>query len=369
MKQFISLSKYTGVLLITMSIVLFWSCEDEAEVGDEKHPEELVGTWYFTDGEFDIEITTNSDQTMVNQFSEGIGSIDVSGEVTATLTYMIMMVEEDDGFVGIMVLNQSPYTVSLGEQDSPFYAFAIYPPEDYVSAMFMVYESEYNYTYYTTDTIEFFYDTSTYTLTINSTDFMELDMSTYEIDSSSVVTISGTLQNQTTNIPANSPTQVSFVGDLTDYFSEFTVSLNTDGSWLRTMVMEFEGETETETGVGSWEVDDDQLIIIEEYEEDGETEVDTVELDFTLSDNTLTIIMGEDWCEDDEDYSVEECLEEAEGDFGLESGSLTDIVRVWIMNFSQTAPTTKIVAKSSLRHLLQSKMPQHKRVVRHYPFR
>lgn len=363
MKQFISLSKYISVLLLTMSMFLFWSCEGEAEAEDEKHPEELVGTWYFTDGEFYTEITTNSDQTMVDKFSAGIGSIDVSGEVTATLTYMGAY--DEDGAVQISLANQSVF----GNWDFPIYMVFIYSYGGTLSASFIAQESEEDYTYYTTDNVDYSYDASTYTLTINSTDFMELDMSTGEIDSSSVVTISGTLQSQTINIPADTPTLVGFGEYLFDYMSEFTISLEADGSWLRTMVMEFEGETETETGVGTWEVDDDQLIIIEEYEENGETEIDTVELDFTLSGNTLTLTMEESMCEDDEYYPVEECLEETEWEFGLESGSLTDIADGWIMNFSQTAPTTKIVAKSSLRHLLQSKMPQHKRVVRHYPFR
>lgn len=356
MKQFIRLGKYTGVLLLTMSIALFWSCEKDAEAGDEKHPEELVGTWYYTDGNYYTEITTNSNQTMVDRFSEGIGSIDVSGEVTETLTYM--MVVEYNGDVSIYITNQSMYTM---EPDFPIYMVFMYSYGGTLSASFIAQESEEDYTYYTTDNVDYSYDASIYTLTIDSTYFFEMP------DSSTVVTIAGTLQSQTINIPANSPTQVDVGVDPFDYISEFTVSLEADGSWLRTMVMEFEGETETETGVGTWEVDDDQLIIIEEYEENGETEIDTVELDFTLSGNTLTLIM-KDWCEDEEDYPVEECLEEAEWEFGLESGSLTDIVYVSIMNFSKTAPNARILAKSNLKHLLQSKMPQHKRV-RHHTFR
>ena len=58
-----------------------------------------------------MEMTTNSDQTMIDQFGPGIGSIEVEGAVNTSLTYMIF--DEFDGWVSIMVANQYPFGPSI----------------------------------------------------------------------------------------------------------------------------------------------------------------------------------------------------------------------------------------------------------------
>ena len=66
--------------------------------------------------------------------------------------------------------------------------------------------------------------------------------------------------------------------------------------------------------------------------------------------------MEEDVCEPDEDYPMDECLEEVSMAFGLDPGSLTNLVMVQIINFSNTPPTlARAASKSILKHLLQRK--------------
>ena len=72
-------------LMIFVGMVL-WTCDDQEDSGDAKHPDEIVGTWNQTSAEFDISITTNSDQLFIDQFAEGIGSISITGAHTTTLT-------------------------------------------------------------------------------------------------------------------------------------------------------------------------------------------------------------------------------------------------------------------------------------------
>ena len=174
------------------------------------------------------------------------------------------------------------------------------------------------------------------------------------VDSSLSVTLSGTIQANTIAIPANTPTQV----DRSDYYSmpEMTITLEADGSIVRTETYYYYEEPETETYEGTWSVSGDQLIILEEYEGNGETEIDTVEFTFSLSGNTLSLIIEEDVCEPDEDYPMDECLEEGSMALGLDPGSLTDLVMVQIINFSNTPPTlARAASKSILKHLLQRK--------------
>ena len=74
-------------LMIFVGMVL-WTCDDQEDSGDAKHPDEIVGTWHQTSGESDIIITTNSDQLLIDQFAEGIGSISITGAHTTTLTHL-----------------------------------------------------------------------------------------------------------------------------------------------------------------------------------------------------------------------------------------------------------------------------------------
>ena len=182
-------------------------------------------------------------------------------------------------------------------------------------------------------------------------------------DSSLSVTLSSTIQANTIAIPANTPTQVDF-SYYFDYMPEMTMTLDADGSFVRTEIYEYYDEPETETFEGTWSVNGDQLIILEEYEGYGETEVDTTEFTFSLSGNTLSLMMEEDWCEPDEEYPMDQCLEEGDLEFGLDPGSLTDLVMVMIMNFSNTPPTlARAASRSSLKHLLQTKIPDRSHIL------
>ena len=89
-------------LLIILPLLFWMSCGEDAE---DNLTAELVGTWYLTDGELYMEMTTNSDQTMIDQFGPGIGSIEVEGTVNTSLTYMILS-------LGKVTLTYRPFTGS-----------------------------------------------------------------------------------------------------------------------------------------------------------------------------------------------------------------------------------------------------------------
>ena len=331
-------------LLFILPLLLWVACEEDAE---DTLPTELVGTWYLSNSEAYMEMTTNSDQTMIDQFGPGIGSIAVEGAVNTSLTYMIF--DEFDGWVSIMVANQS----LGGPRNFPFYYLMVSSYDGDASANFAAAESFDYGTYYFTDSLDLSYNPDSYGVSIVSTEFFGTDMYG-EFDSSLSVTLSGTIQANTIAIPANTPTLV----DQSDYFAmpEMTITLEADGSIVRTETFVYYEEPETETYEGTWSVSGDQLIILEEYEGNGETEIDTVEFTFSLSGNTLTLIMEEDLCEPDEDYPMDECLEEGSMALGLDPGSLTDLVMVQIINFSNTPPTlARAASKSIIKHLLQRK--------------
>ncbi len=88
-------------LLIILPLLFWIACDEDTE---DDPSVELVGTWYLTGGELYMEMTTNSDQTMIDRFGPGIGSIEVEGAVNTSLTYMFL--DEDYDAVSIMVANQ-----------------------------------------------------------------------------------------------------------------------------------------------------------------------------------------------------------------------------------------------------------------------
>ena len=339
-------------LLIILPLLFWISCDEDAE---DNLTAELVGTWYLTDGELYMEMTTNSDQTMIDQFGPGIGSIEVDGTVNTSLTYMIL--DEDYGAVSIMVANQYPFGPSI----YPIYYLMVSSYGGDLSAVFYAVESEDDYIFYFTESLDLSYDLDSYTVTIGSTEFFGTDM----YGDSLSVTLSGTIQANSIAIPANTPTQVDFPDSfIDDDASGFIMTLEEDGSCVLTEVYEYDDETETETDVGTWSVNDDQLILLIEYEGYGETEVDTLEATVSVSGNMLSLIIEENYCSEAEEDELDECLEEGEMEFGLDPGSLTNLVMVQIMNFSNTPPTlARAASRSSLKHLLQTKIPDRSHIL------
>ena len=184
------------------------------------------------------------------------------------------------------------------------------------------------------------------------------------VDSSLSVTLSGTIQANTIAIPANTPTQVDQSYQL-DYMPEMTLTLEADGSFVITQTYEYYDETETDNSEGTWSVNGDQLILEDEDDEYDEDDEDTAtELSFSLSGNTLSLILEENFCNWAEEDELDECLEEGAMEFGLSLGSLTNLVMVQIMNFSNTPPTlARIASRSILKQLLHTKIPDRSHIL------
>ena len=148
-------------LLIILPLLFWIACDEDAE---DNLPAELVGTWYLTGGELYMEMTTNSDQTMIDRFGPGIGSIEVEGAVNTSLTYMFL--DEDYGAVSIMVGSQ----FLDGPENFPAYFLIISSYGGDLSAIFYAVESEDDYIFYFTESLDLSYDLDSYTVTMGSTE-------------------------------------------------------------------------------------------------------------------------------------------------------------------------------------------------------
>ena len=93
-----------SLLLSFLSLVFFFSCEEDASSRDE-----VVGVWYMPQSlnrvtagasadrlggyslnawNYSMMVTTNIDQEFVDQMSKGIGAINVSGYINGDMAYM-----------------------------------------------------------------------------------------------------------------------------------------------------------------------------------------------------------------------------------------------------------------------------------------
>ena len=311
-------------LMIFVGMVL-WTCDDQEDPGDAKHPEEIVGTWNQTSAEFDIIITTNSDQILVDQFAEGNGSISITGAHTTTLTYLSFYT--DSNFVSVFAAEFGPLDL---EDANYFLSLAIIDGKS--SAFFIANISSESPIFYNTSDLNFSIDLSTYTVAVDNIQF-------YTEDSSASITANGTLAAATTNIPANMPTSVPF--PFPESADQITLIFNADGT-----VIDLEDSTNSTTD--TWEVENGVMTIISTYSEDGETSIDTTVFDYTLNAGELTLMMEGDLCEDDAEFSKEECLEIFESLWLLTSGSLTAARISVSLTFSRAA-AKRIATAGNLR--------------------
>ena len=313
-------------LMIFVGMVL-WTCDDQEDPGDAKHPEEIVGTWNQTSAEFDIIITTNSDQILVDIFAEGNGSISITGAHTTTLTYLSFYMDSNFIFVsaselGLFDFEEANYSLSLAILDG------------YSSAFFIANMRSDSPIFYNTSDLNFSIDLSTYTVAVDNIQF-------YTEDSSASITANGTLAAATTNIPANMPTSVPF--PFPESADQITLIFNADGT-----VIDLEDSTNSTTD--TWEVENGVMTIISTYSEDGETSIDTTVFDYTLNAGELTLMMEGDLCEAFVGFGLtqEECLETFESLWQLTSGSLTAARINVSLTFSRAA-AKRIATAGNLR--------------------
>ncbi|MCH8838134.1 MAG: hypothetical protein IIA60_10115 [Candidatus Marinimicrobia bacterium] len=311
-------------LIIFVSMV-FWTCADQEDPADTKHPDEIVGTWNQTSAEFDIIITTNSDQILVDQFAEGNGSISITGAHTTTLTYLSFYT--DSNFVSVFAAEFGPLDL---EDANYFLSLAIIDGKS--SAFFIANISSESPIFYNTSDLNFSIDLSTYTVAVDNIQF-------YTADSSAGITADGTLAAATINIPANVPTSVPFNIPESEY--QITLVFNADGT-----VIDLEDSTYSTTD--TWEVENGVMTIISTYSDDGETFIDTVEFDYTLDAGELALMMEGDLCEDFIGFTQEECLEIYESLWLLTSGSLIAARISVSLTFSRAA-AKRIATAGNLR--------------------
>ena len=288
----------SGLLLL---IVFFISACKKDEIPEiiVSHPEELVGKWVLISENPEYSLITNSDQSTWDILSEGIGSINITGDFQAELKYI-----STDGEV-ILITNQSLQEYYAGG-DYPFYLLSF--AGDLINLFIILNDNE----------NEFFVGSS------NDVSFdwvnFNANFSNVELFSTTgdTILINGNLSPSMIFVRANTPTYIPIFS--IDFVTR-NYNLYADGSYMEHL---FNGEDDI---YGKWEVVDDLLNLIDTTAYGYGYQNDTMTYSYSINGDDLILRSFEGkLCEDwGPDANNDSCIIMHESQFFLNRGSLMDI--------------------------------------------
>lgn len=293
------------VLILLMAALLILSnCSDSTSSSNS----DFVGVWNMKDGDVQLKITTNSDQKGINLMEEGNGSIEVTGDITKTLKYLVNQ-------YGYMIASEYSAYSEITFMSGISINF------DGTSAMLTCYDENNPMisAYYQCDNANYSYDENTYTLTVEPTTLYKLDLTTYETDSSTTVQISGTLQSSTIEFKAGESQSVEWL----DTFGseDATIAIEEDGTYT---ITDTDTDGETTITTGTWENSDGKLVFTEEDEDLG-MEIEYI-MDYKFDGDDLILKYEMDFCTiiSGSDVPNAGCYSYIENILMIESGSISD---------------------------------------------
>lgn len=296
------------VLFLSVQFLLPGCDKKDDITGNDNQAESIIGEWNSVDQSVIILITLNSSQSVINPYSAGIDSIIVRGNHDAVLKYLYPINYE--GLAVITATNQP----SLLDYEYPFYEFSVIIMGFDTAATFGVSVNDSEQLLYETSNVNIDYNPDTYTLQVEP-------LVLYDLDSGDSVIVQGMLAPSVVNIPANIPVPVL---NITEEI-ETAIACNSDGSYSRFSP----GIEESESAAGTWEIMGDSVKIVEETSNNtGESELDTIVFHYEINENMLILSYSEMLTDQTE-------LEGVEYFMGLESGSLSRIKTIIILSFSR----------------------------------
>lgn len=297
---------YTVCLTVLLAYV-FVGCEEAEEKQDPGHTptaEELVGNWYINELEFATQVTTNSDEIYLTTVSDGDG-IYITGDYEGEINEWTLYEEE-----GAYVINVAEAIATSSE----IHQLTIIVDANGDTTGNYTYEnfSTYITAYYTCEAPLVVFDASNKTFTLSASVFTR-------VGADGSVTISGQMNSEEVEIPANTPTVLETFG-----FFQTENSVNA--------IITFEADSTFGGGLlGTWELRNDSLLFQLE-------EIGSFAGIATLAENVLTFIDESDICElaneEIPDYNYADCMTDNEENLGLSAGSLVSNTQIttWVLS-------------------------------------
>ena len=295
-------------LLVGLGIALLLTvnCKVLEKDDSEIDKNDLIGTWYSTETEMKVIITTNVDQTVFDINSEGIGAITITGELNAELKYISAFFDE------ILVSSQNYFTGEVYE------VVSLVLEENYATLTVMD-SSVADYIYFEAENPDYSFDEDTRSLTVNPLTMYKYDMQTWEIDSAATIQVSGELRSPTINIKTNEPEEIEFFAFFEGVSDQTIFEIKENGTWT----MNYMGGDVPETG--TWTINDDKFVIQEDSL--------MTEMDYELKNGILILKMQNDFC--DNQYDGNGCYQMFEELMGFDEGAIDNIEMIMALHFSE----------------------------------
>jgi len=305
-----------SALLIFLILFLFSSCD---LLNDNTDNTDISGKWSFTNGEYYSELITSSNQVAINPASKNNGCIYVSGAINTELTYFDIM---DYGSITELTasnLSLFPYIIFKQRLPSikyPYIEYTIcFEYGEYKKTFLSIFYSN-NYDSYYPSSIEFDFDEDMQSFTNIYALFWKKDPSTSELDSNTVITISGSVQFQKINIQANESTKIEHDASF-ESIKECEFKFNENGDYYFHITLL--DSVVIDLSYGQWYTIDNYLITINET-------FDTTKFIFDLDGNELILTRIE---------SCPDYIDLMEDYYRIDSGSLISFNKVNKLYFSR----------------------------------
>lgn len=287
-------------IILLLVIILFISCEKDE---GESYSKDLIGNWDGFKTNYVYTIISSISQTVNNPYEAGTGSLILSSAEEATLQYMYLY--SINGVQQISI-SDKPFDITTEETH---YRLKIYDYGDfgtysqltkYISDAGENYEGE----------LEFSLIGSELTVTSGAL---------YHISLNDSITVIGTLSPAQTSVNAGSETELGNVDWTFDTF-EWNFNIKDDNSFTQTIITIDSGTIERS---GTWEATSDEITF--HYSNSSDTYA------YSVSGSGLVLEFNKDLCVSNPD----ECLPLYELEYGMESGSLEQVVQIKTTHFSK----------------------------------
>lgn len=287
-------------IILLLVIILFISCEKDE---GESYSKDLIGNWDGFKTNYVYTIISSISQTVNNPYEAGTGSLILSSAEEATLQYMYLY-----SINGVLQISISDKPIGVITEEI-HYRLKIYDYGDfgtysqltkYISDAGENYEGE----------LEFSLIGSELTVTSGAL---------YHTSLNDSITVIGTLSPAQTSVNAGSETELGNVDWTFDTF-EWNFNIKDDNSFTQTIITIDSGTIERS---GTWEATSDEITF--HYSNSSDTYA------YSVSGSGLVLEFNKDLCVSNPD----ECLPLYELEYGMESGSLEQVVQIKTTHFSK----------------------------------
>ena len=252
--------------------LLLCSKKDNGPTGPSYiNPSALNGTWGLGRMDVDLYLTTKTGQTAIDFYNQATGTITVTGACTTSLNYFSPTIFP---FVKVIASN-----LSALEDPKPYpnYSFVILETNTLSMAVFNI-----NLDSTTVDSFyvigpDYQFDSTSYTLQVS-------DLKLSDLTGTRKVTLNGSLTARVVQVPALTQTYVTTLEDTSLVDGTDTVSFAQDSTFYR-----IQGNTAgAETTSGTWELSNNNLIMVVIDTVFATIVTDTSAYSVTLNGNQLT---------------------------------------------------------------------------------